>query len=125
MRSGERWVAKRWPHFPELIKHLDKLDISYKAFHDFPSLVQFMRYIDQSDLVVTTDSLSLHLALGLKKKIVALFTCTSPWEIHGYDRTIKIVSPLLKKYFYSTKKSLVAGGAIHLNTVLKALKKFL
>jgi len=52
--------------------------------------------------------LTMHLALALCKPTVALFTCTSPYEIYGYGRMRKIVNPRLHECFYRRD---VAPGA--------------
>jgi heptosyltransferase-2 len=44
--------------------------------------------------VVTGDTTALHLAVGLRKKVVALFGPTCAQEIELYGRGEKIVSPL-------------------------------
>lgn len=124
-RAGERWVAKRWGQFPLFLQLLRRNNISYLQFKEAPTLQGFLKQIERTACVVTTDSLALHLALGLKKKIIVLFTCTSPHEIHGYDRTIKVVSPLLKRYFYTTKNTVTSGNAISVQKVFHALQKFL
>ena len=41
-------------------------------------------------VVVTSDTLGMHLAIALKKKIVALFGPTCPQEIDLYDRGVKL-----------------------------------
>ncbi|MEK6824550.1 MAG: hypothetical protein AABY02_01730, partial [Nanoarchaeota archaeon] len=38
-------------------------------------------------------------ALGLGKKTIALFFCTSPHEVEGYGLLHKIISPYLYDYF--------------------------
>ena len=43
-------------------------------------------------MVVSGDTLSLHIAIALKKKVVALFGPTCAQEIELYGRGIKIVS---------------------------------
>lgn len=58
------------------------------------SLGEFMALVDLCDLVVTSDSLGLHVALGLGKKVVGLFGPTSAAEIDVYGRGIKIVPAL-------------------------------
>lgn len=123
MRSGERWVGKRWIHFPKLVNLLKKNCTPFIQFREFPHLSQFIREINKTGLVVTTDSLALHIALALKKKVAAIFTVTSPHEIYGYNRTVKVVNPQLKKYYYSTQPSLKPGTFIQLETVFKALSK--
>jgi len=55
------------------------------------SIRRFVRTIDLCDAVVTGDTLALHAALGLKKRVVALFGPTSPAEIDMYDLGTKIV----------------------------------
>ena len=121
-RSGDRWVGKRWSRFPELIELLKAEKIRRVKFKTFPTLEEFIQHINSTDWVVTTDSLALHVALALKKKVVALFTCTSWQEIYGYGRMEKIVSPLLEKYFYNTtKEALKSGEAIEPTRVFEAL----
>ena len=123
-RSGDRWVGKRWNRFPELMELLKAEKIKTVKFKAFPTLAGFIKHINGTDLVVTTDSLALHVALALKKKVVALFTCTSWHEIHGYGRMEKIVSPVIEKYFYNTtEEALKSGEAIEPGKVLEALKK--
>ncbi len=120
-RSGDRWTEKRWIHFPKFKEILLKEKIPLIEFEQYPSLKQFIQKISTTSTVITTDSLALHLALGLQKKVVALFTCTSPHELYGYNRTTKVISPLLEKYFYSTDKTLKSGEAISPQTVFEAL----
>jgi hypothetical protein len=67
----------------------------------------------------------MHLALGSGIRCVSLFNCTSPWEIHDYDRQTKLVSPLLKKFFYQRAFDLQATTAIRLEEVLAATLKHL
>ncbi len=58
------------------------------------TLGQFAALINRCDLVVTGDTTALHLAIGLKKNVVALFGPTCPQEIELYGRGGKIVSSL-------------------------------
>ncbi len=51
----------------------------------------FIREVDLCDVVVTGDTLALHVALGLGKRVVALFGPTSPWEADIYGLGQKIV----------------------------------
>lgn len=123
-RSGDRWVGKRWTRFPELMDILNREKIKSLKFRAFPTLQGFVRHINQADLVVTTDSLALHIALGLKKKVAALFTCTSFHEIYPYGRMEKIVSPAIEKYYYNaTEEALKSGEAIAPEKVFEVLKK--
>jgi heptosyltransferase II len=57
-------------------------------------LLDFTALIDQCDLLVTSDSLALHLALARETPIVAFFGPTSDSEIDLYGGGEKIVTPL-------------------------------
>jgi lipopolysaccharide heptosyltransferase III len=54
----------------------------------------FFAKLNLCDLLVTSDTLALHGAVGLGKKVVALFGPTSDSEIELYGRGEKVVSPL-------------------------------
>jgi heptosyltransferase-2 len=58
------------------------------------NLRDFIREVGLCDVVVTGDTLALHVALGLNKRVVALFGPTSPWEVDVYDQGQKIVPTL-------------------------------
>jgi ADP-heptose:LPS heptosyltransferase len=55
---------------------------------------EFIRLVNLCDLVVTGDTLALHIALGLRKRVVALFGPTSHQEIDLYGLGHKVVAPL-------------------------------
>jgi ADP-heptose:LPS heptosyltransferase len=57
-------------------------------------LRDFIREVGLCDVVVTGDTLALHVAVGLEKRVVALFGPTSPWEVDVYGHGRKIVAPL-------------------------------
>ncbi len=58
------------------------------------SLEDFVSIINCCDLVVSGDTVAMHLAIALKKKVVALFGPTCPEEIDLYNRGVKIISPI-------------------------------
>jgi ADP-heptose:LPS heptosyltransferase len=58
------------------------------------TLGQFAALINLCDVVVTGDTTALHLAIALKKKVVAIFGPTCAQEIELYGRGEKIVSSL-------------------------------
>lgn len=55
------------------------------------TLLEFMGIIDCCDAVVTADSLAMHLAIGRKKQVVALFGPTSAVEVDLFGRGEKIL----------------------------------
>jgi ADP-heptose:LPS heptosyltransferase len=54
------------------------------------SLPDFAGFVSLMDVVVTSDTLGMHLAIALKKKVVALFGPTCPQEIDLYGRGVKL-----------------------------------
>ena len=117
--AGARWTHKKWrvDGFIELIGMLlDETDASVmlqggtaerernaRIRSHFGSRVadacqenlrDFIREVGLCDVVVTGDTLALHVALGLKKRVVAMFGPTSPWEVDIYSQGQKIVPPI-------------------------------
>jgi len=58
------------------------------------SLKQFASLINLCYILVTSDSLAMHIAIALKKKVIAFFGPTSAAEIEIYGRGRKIVAPI-------------------------------
>jgi len=56
------------------------------------SLLEFAGFTSRMDLVVCSDTLGMHLAIALKKKVLALFGPTCPQEIDLYGRGAKLFS---------------------------------
>jgi heptosyltransferase-2 len=54
------------------------------------ALLEFAGFISLLDLVVSSDTLGMHLAIALKKPVIALFGPTCPQEIDLYDRGAKL-----------------------------------
>ncbi len=63
----------------------------------------------------------MHFALGTATPCVSLFNCTSPWEIYDYGVQTKIVSPLLKEFFYKRGYDERAMTAITVDEVFDAV----
>ena len=121
---GKKWPGKGWPisEWKGLIRLLNKKDLNLlllggpdereiinKIKKDFKSvidtgtensLLEFSAVVDLCDVIVTADSLALHIGTALHKKIIALFGPTSANEIYLYERGEKIVSPKECKCYY-------------------------
>ena len=54
------------------------------------SLLEFAGFLSRMDIVVSSDTLGMHLAIAQDKKVVALFGSTCPQEIDLYDRGVKL-----------------------------------
>ncbi|KXK38685.1 MAG: hypothetical protein DIKNOCCD_00650 [bacterium] len=125
--TGSRWKTKRWPQerFLELafllaphssggkilllggpleeeenrILALERPDL-FVASGALP-IRHFMALVSRCGLVVTGDTLALHIALGCGIPTVALFGPTSAAEIEGTGPFIKINSPVSCRRYYS------------------------
>jgi ADP-heptose:LPS heptosyltransferase len=56
------------------------------------SLTAFPGVVDACDIVVSSDSLAMHIAIALGKRVVAIFGSTTPHEVDLYDRGEKVVT---------------------------------
>jgi heptosyltransferase-2 len=123
--AGPAWPMKNWAHFAELHRELREAGYTVNVLPKRPTLLEHLGDIAGHRLLVSGDSLPMHLALGRGIRCVTLFTCTSPWEIHGYGLQEQIISPALERYFYRRDFDPAATTAIPLQTVLDACHRSL
>ena len=119
--SGQVWPMKKWAYYHELKEALQDSGLSVNMLRQRRSLLEHLADVRNNRCLVSGDSLPMHFALGTRTPCVSLFTCTSPWEIFGYGVQEKIVSPLLKEFFYKRGVDQRATGAIAVNEVLEAV----
>jgi len=114
---------KVWPYYDKLKRKLEKEGYEVFYLKQRKSLLDYMKDIDKASILICGDTLAMHLGLYLEKKVIALFLCTSPWEICDYNRMEKIINPYLKKAFYKREynKKLVKG--ITVEKVFKTFQK--
>ncbi|NNN06319.1 MAG: hypothetical protein HKL90_10505 [Elusimicrobia bacterium] len=117
-RAGERWPLKVWARYGALERTLRARGVATTRFGWKPDLAAHAAAVDACDVVVCGDTLTMHLALALHKRVIALFLCTPPQEIEGYGRLTKIISPFLNRDLYSRRADRGAAGAIPLALVL-------
>ncbi len=122
---GTKWPNKGWPNkrWQELIETLStknyqllllggqeekklmaQLCSKYKFLIDTSynnSLVEFAAIVDLCDMLITADSLALHIGTALDKKIIALFGPTSISEIDLFGRSKKVTAPDDCKCYYN------------------------
>lgn len=113
---GTKWPSKGWSikEWEELIEKLEcdkynvlllggpeEVGIIKQLKKDFKyvidtgcdnSLLEFAAIVDLCDMVITSDTLALHVATALQKKIIALFGPTSANEIELYGKGIKLLA---------------------------------
>jgi len=90
---GPKWPTKFWP-----IEYWDKLEtdlikLGFKVTRQdkqskkiLTDLNSYMDWLNSCKLIITNDSLGLHLAIALKKKVLGLFGPTSHKEFYFYGR---------------------------------------
>ncbi len=94
MMIGKKWPTKAWPskNWDILEKKLlkDGFKISRQDDKRHPEIVEniysYMDWINSSKLIITSDSLGLHLALALNKNVLGLFGPTPNKEVYFYGR---------------------------------------
>lgn len=91
------------------------------------SLKEFAALVNKCSLIITSDTLALHIAVALKKPLVALFGPTVPQEIDLYNLGYKIVSNAECAPCYKNKcdKQLTCMDKINLKEIIKAAKKLI
>jgi heptosyltransferase-2 len=118
--SGPVWPMKHWAHYEELRSALQAAGLVVNYLPRRATLLQHLGDIANHRLVISGDSLPMHLAVGLGIPCVAIFNCTSPWEIYDYGLLTKIVSPRLEEFFYKRDSDPVAMSVVRHDDVLKA-----
>ena len=109
----------------ELVEELNRGGVKVYVNDPNNTVREFISLVNLCDTMLVNDSFALHVAVALKKKVVALFFCTPPWEIEDYGRVKKIVSPLLDKYFYTDEYAEELVDSISVDEVYETLKTFL
>jgi heptosyltransferase-2 len=119
--AGPIWPMKRWAYCEQLKRQLEDSGLIVNVLPERSSLLEHLADVRNHCCVVGGDSLPMHLALGTGTRCVTLFTCTSPWEIYDYGIQKKLVSPLLRKFFYKRGYDERATTAITVGEVFDAV----
>ena len=119
--AGLVWPMKKWAYYDKLKNELESEGLKVNILQDRPTVLEHLADVQGHRCLVSGDSLPMHLALGSGLRCVSIFTCTSPWEIHGYGLQKKIVSPLLEKFFYKRGYDRRATAAISVEKVKDAV----
>jgi heptosyltransferase-2 len=119
--AGPVWPMKQWAHYEWLKSELQSRGLRVNYLPKRATLLEHLADIRGHRCVVSGDSLPMHLALGSRLPCVALFNCTSPWEIHDYGYLTKCISPLLEEFFYKRGFDPRATTAIPKDDVLTSV----
>jgi heptosyltransferase-2 len=119
--AGKVWPMKKWAHYDWLKTELEQRGLKVNYLPTRATLLEHLADVRGHRCLVSGDSLPMHLALGSRIPCVALFNCTSPWEIHEYGFLTKFISPLLDEFFYKREFDARATTAILKESVLAAV----
>ena len=88
-KIGIKFPSKAWGKWKQLAEGLPlHYNISWQRGTD--NIEDYINWINTCKLIVTHDSLGLHIALALKKKVVAIFGSSAAHETHLYDLGVAI-----------------------------------
>lgn len=121
-KAGARWPIKNWHYFDRLIEDLSR-QYSVNVLPMRSTLLEHVADVRGHRFLISGDSLPMHIAIGYQIPSVAIFTCTSPWEIHGYELLTKVVSSKLEQYFYSREFDLDAVTALTYEEVFDVVSR--
>jgi heptosyltransferase-2 len=121
--AGAVWPMKNWAYYDALKSRLEADGLRVNVLPKRPTMLEHLGDVANHRLLVSGDSLPMHLAMGCDVRCVTVFTCTSPWEIHDYGIQTKLVSPRLEEFFYKRGMDPAATTAITLDEVYAAVQQ--
>lgn len=107
---GQKFPNKAWPRWQELSGMLESFSVQRR----FETLKEYIDWINSCRIIVTGDSLGMHLALALKKKVIVLMGPTSRNEIETYGRAVILTSQLQCSPCYKKNKCDIAPSCMDL-----------
>ncbi len=133
---GAKWPTKAWPNnfWDELEKKLNeegyrvtRQDKQNKSM--LTNLHSYIDWVNSSKVLISLDSLGLHVAMALKKKVIGLFGPTPHKEVYFYGRGKAILSEVMPECLPCFEPFCRRGKhcmeEISPETVYKEAKKFL
>ncbi|HDX8141664.1 TPA: hypothetical protein RQJ07_001900, partial [Campylobacter fetus subsp. venerealis] len=86
---GSKWPTKAMSliKWNELANILNKLNINFSWQEGKENLKEYIEWINSCETIITQDSLGMHIAMALDKRVIALFGPTNYMEIYPYGQT--------------------------------------
>ncbi|MBN2653628.1 MAG: glycosyltransferase family 9 protein [Nitrospirae bacterium] len=126
--AGTKWPNKimatsKWK---ELERKLKKAGYSISWQQGIGNLNEYMDWINSCRLIISQDSLGIHLALALKKRVVGLFGPTDSNEVFFYNSGMPVHSKQDCSYMPCYKPKCIKGldcmSGIDLEEIITAIK---
>lgn len=105
---GKKFPNKAWPHWRKLAVMLDSVSLQKKFEH----IKGYIDWINSCRIIVTGDSLGMHIALALKKKVIVLMGSTSWNEIETYGRAVIVKAKLSCSPCYKKSKCCISPSCM-------------
>ena len=85
-KVGKKWTSKAMSQekWKDLEKSLLKFGYNVSWQQGLNDLYEYMDWINSCNLIISSDSLGLHIALAFKKNVIGLFGPTDPEEVYLY-----------------------------------------
>lgn len=128
---GSKWPTKAMPmeRWKELEKRLLDLGHTVSWQRGLKDLYEYMDWINSCKLIISTDSLGVHLAITFKKRVLGLFGSTDSQEIYFYEKGKVVHSKQECEYMpcYRSKciTDLNCMNSINIDKVVEALREML
>ena len=94
---GSKWPTKAMSKYKWDKLHSELVNLGYKVDwqRGLKNLYEYIDWINSCKVIITQDSLGLHLAMALNKKVIGLFGPTGYEEIYPYG-DVKFLTPKVK-----------------------------
>lgn len=89
-KVGGKFPGKAWPWFNDLDGEIGGLKGT--CWQEGDNLQDYVNWINSCEIIVTNDSLGLHMAIAMGRKFVALFGPTLEHEVFTYGLGSKIIA---------------------------------
>ncbi|MFH2012809.1 MAG: glycosyltransferase family 9 protein [Pseudomonadota bacterium] len=128
---GKKWETKAMPikKWKELESKLLEHGYTVSWQEGLEDLYHYIDWINSCKILISQDSLGLHIALALKKKIIGLFGATDPQEIYLHELGKAIYSEqkcsMMPCYNPKCLTGLDCMEYINIETILNEIKIFI
>ena len=128
---GSKWPTKVMPmdSWRDLEKKLLGLGYKISWQEGLEDICKYIDWVNSCKVIISHDSLGMHLAIALKKRAIGLFGATDPQEIYTYGKSKIIHSRQKCKYMpcYSTKclTDQYCMKKIDVDDIVKTAKEFI
>lgn len=103
---------------------LEKVDCKIVSSGCMHSIKEFAALINKCSLVIAADTLALHIAIAMKRPVIALFGPTCAQEIDLYNRGCKIITTVECAPCYKNKcdEQITCMDKVDLNRIVETVK---